>query len=142
MYLLLPLRHPLDVQHDLGIHWEAVESCSGAVGDLRSLYLEDGNLNFGNLISHERNKGEDIIHLANKSLPFSSVKDSVVLSVHTGRIYSVLDLIFDTTADNSFDEMYNGKASPFASFVDYYHQKYLLTNTIVIQEQSILVCFK
>jgi endoribonuclease Dicer len=129
MYLLLPLRHPPHVQHDLDIHWEAIESCSSTVEDLRSLYLEDGNLNLENLISHKRNKGEDIIHMANKDLPFSNVKDSVVLSVHTGKIYSVLDLIFHTTADDSFDEMCNGKTSPFASFVDYYHQKYLLANT-------------
>ncbi|CAD6212969.1 unnamed protein product [Miscanthus lutarioriparius] len=125
MYLLLPLRNSSHIQHDLNIYWEAVESCSGAVEQLRNLYLEDGNLNYENLCSHKRsNKGEDIIYLANKSLHFSAVKDSVVLSLHTGRIYSVLDLILDTTADDSFDEMYNGKASPFASFVDYYHQKY------------------
>ncbi|XP_062205319.1 LOW QUALITY PROTEIN: endoribonuclease Dicer homolog 3b-like [Phragmites australis] len=124
MYLLLPLRHSSHIRHDLNINWEAIESCSGAVEQLRNLYLEDGNLDYGKLIPHKRNKGEDIIHLANKSLHFSSVKDSVVLSLHTGRIYSVLDLIFDTTADDSFDEMYNGKASPFSSFVDYYHQKY------------------
>ncbi|KAG0549124.1 hypothetical protein BDA96_01G228300 [Sorghum bicolor] len=125
MYLLLPLRNSSHIQHDLNIYWEAVESCSGAVEQLRNLYLEDGNLNHENLCSHKRsNKGEDIIHLANKSLHFSTVKDSVVLSLHTGRIYSVLDLILDTTADDSFDEMYNGKASPFSSFVDYYHQKY------------------
>ncbi|KAM0865320.1 hypothetical protein ACQ4PT_043361 [Festuca glaucescens] len=41
-----------------------------------------------------------------------------------GRIYSVLDLIYDTTAEDSFEEMYNGKASPFSSFVEYYHEKY------------------
>ena len=124
MYLLLPLRNSSHIQHDLNIYWEAVESCSGAVEQLRNLYLEDGNLNYENLCSHKRsNKGEDIIYLANKSLHFSAVRDSVVLSLHTGRIYSVLDLILDTTADDSFDEMYNGKASPFASFVDYYHQK-------------------
>ncbi|KAL6643233.1 hypothetical protein ACP70R_021414 [Stipagrostis hirtigluma subsp. patula] len=124
MYLLLPLRHSSHIQHNLSINWEAIESCSVAVELLRNLYLEDGNLDCENLIPHKRNYGEDIIHLANKSLQFSSVKDSVVLSIHTGRIYSVLDMIFDKTADDSFDEMYNGKASPFASFVDYYHQKY------------------
>ncbi|KAL6883304.1 hypothetical protein ACP4OV_010718 [Aristida adscensionis] len=127
MYLLLPLRHSSQSQHNLNIYWEAIESCSDAVELLRSLYLEDGNLdceNLVNLVPHKRYNGEDVIHLANKSLQFSSVKDSVVLSIHTGRIYSVLDLIFDRTADDSFDEMYNGKASPFASFVDYYYQKY------------------
>ncbi|RLN41300.1 Type III restriction enzyme, res subunit family protein, expressed [Panicum miliaceum] len=124
MYLLLPLRHTSHIQRDLNIQWEAIASCSDAVEHLRNLYLEDGNLNHENLSPNKRNKGEEIIHLANRSLHFSSVKDSVVLSLHTGRIYSVLDLILDTTAEDSFDEMYNGKASPFASFVDYYHQKY------------------
>jgi endoribonuclease Dicer len=75
------------------------------VKHLRNLYLEDGNLNYENLSPNKRNKGEEIIHLANRSLHFSSVKNSVVLSLHTGRIYSVLDLILDTTADDSFDEV-------------------------------------
>jgi endoribonuclease Dicer len=123
MYLLLPLRQSSHIQHDVNIQWEAVESCSDAVEQLRNLYLEDGNLSYENLSPNKRNEGEETIHLANRSLHFSRVKDSVVLSLHTGRIYSVLDLILDTTADDSFDEMYNGKASPFASFVDYYHQK-------------------
>ena len=125
MYLLLPLRPTSHIPCDLNIQWEAVASCSDAVEHLRNLYLEDGNLNHENLSPNKRNKGEEIIHLANRSLHFSSVKDSVVLSLHTGRIYSVLDLILDTTAEDSFDEMYNGKASPFASFVDYYHQKWV-----------------
>lgn len=120
MYLLLPLRHSSDIHCDLNIQWEVVESCSDAVEQLRNLYLEDGNLNYEILNSNKRNKGEEIIHLANRSLHFSRVKDSVVLSLHTGRIYSVLDLIPGTTAGDSFDEMYNGKTS---SFVDYYHQK-------------------
>ncbi|KAM0865318.1 hypothetical protein ACQ4PT_043361 [Festuca glaucescens] len=123
MYLLLPLRHSPPIQQDLSIHWEAVESCTQAVEQLRNLYMEDGNLH-ANFIQDRSIKGEDIIHLANKSLHFSSIKDSVVLSLHTGRIYSVLDLIYDTTAEDSFEEMYNGKASPFSSFVEYYHEKY------------------
>ncbi|CAL4933981.1 unnamed protein product [Urochloa decumbens] len=124
MYLLLPLRHSSHIQCDLNIQWEAVESCSDAVEHLRNLYLEDGNLNYEILSQNKAKKGEEIVHMANRSLHFSRVKDSVVLSLHTGRIYSVLDLILDTTAGDSFDEMYNGKTSPFASFVDYYHQKY------------------
>uniref|UniRef100_K4AJR2 Uncharacterized protein n=1 Tax=Setaria italica TaxID=4555 RepID=K4AJR2_SETIT len=132
MYLLLPLKHSSYIQRDLNIPWEAVESCSDAVEQLRNLYMEDGNLSYEKLSPNKINEGEEIIHLANRSLHFSRVKDSVVLSLHTGRIYSVLDLILDTTADDSFDEMYNGKASPFSSFVDYYHQKY----GIVIQHQG------
>ncbi|KAM0930615.1 hypothetical protein ACQ4PT_000868 [Festuca glaucescens] len=30
----------------------------------------------------------------------------------------------DRTAEDSFEEMYNGKASPFSSFMEYYHEKY------------------
>jgi endoribonuclease Dicer len=122
MYLLLPLRHSPPIQQDLSIHWEAVESCTQAVEQLRNLYMEDGNLH-AHFIQDRSIKGEDIIHLANKSLHFSTIKDSVVLSLHTGRIYNVLDLIYDRTAEDSFEEMYNGKASPFSSFVEYYHEK-------------------
>lgn len=122
MYLLLPLRHSPNIQQDLNIYWEAVESCTQAVEQLRNLYLEDENIR-ANFIQHRSIKEKDIIHLANKSIHFSSIKDSVVLSLHTGRIYSVLDLIYDTTAEDSFEEMYNGKASPFSSFVDYYREK-------------------
>lgn len=122
MYLLLPLRHSSHIQQDLNIYWEAIESCTQAVEQLRNMYLEDENIR-AKFIQHRSIREKDIVHLANKSLHFSSIKDSVVLSLHTGRIYSVLDLIYDTTAEDSFDEMYNGKASPFSSFVDYYCEK-------------------
>uniref|UniRef100_A0A0D9XKU7 Uncharacterized protein n=1 Tax=Leersia perrieri TaxID=77586 RepID=A0A0D9XKU7_9ORYZ len=137
MYLLLPLRDSTHVQHDLSIHWEAIESCAGAVEQLRSLYVGNENFIPGNYNAPKRSKGEDIIHLANKSLHYSCIKDSVVLSLHTGRLYTVLDLISEITAADSFDEMCNGKASPFISFVDYYHQKY----GIIIQhpEQPLLL---
>uniref|UniRef100_A0A0E0EZ43 Dicer-like protein 3b n=1 Tax=Oryza meridionalis TaxID=40149 RepID=A0A0E0EZ43_9ORYZ len=138
MYLLLPLRDSSYIQDDLSIHWEAIESCVGAVEQLWSSYQGDENVIPVNYIPHKRRGGqEEIIHLANKSLHCSSIKDSVVLSQHTGRIYTVLDLILDTTAEDSFDEMCNGKASPFTSFVDYYHQKY----GIIIQhpEQPLLL---
>ncbi|PNT67584.1 hypothetical protein BRADI_3g29287v3 [Brachypodium distachyon] len=123
MYLLLPLCYSSHIQHDLSINWEAIGFCTDALEQLRNMYTEDGNLH-ANFIQCRSIKGEDMIHMANKSLRVSSIKDSVVLSLHTGRIYSVLDLIIDTTAEDSFDEMYNGKASTFASFVDYYHEKY------------------
>ncbi|KAF2914107.1 hypothetical protein DAI22_10g137500 [Oryza sativa Japonica Group] len=138
MYLLLPLRDSSYIQDDLSIHWEAIESCAGAVEQLWSSYQGDENVIPVNCIPQKRRGGqEEIIHLANKSLHCSSIKDSVVLSLHTGRIYTVLDLILDTTAEDSFDEMCKGKASPFTSFVDYYHQKY----GIIIQhpEQPLLL---
>uniref|UniRef100_A0A0D3HEX0 Uncharacterized protein n=1 Tax=Oryza barthii TaxID=65489 RepID=A0A0D3HEX0_9ORYZ len=131
MYLLLPLRDSSYIQDDLSIHWEAIESCAGAVEELWSSYQGDENVIPVNCIPEKRRGGqEEIIHLANKSLHCSSIKDSVVLSLHTGRIYTVLDLILDTTAEDSFDEMCKGKASPFTSFVDYYHQK---TTTIAVK---------
>uniref|UniRef100_A0A0E0IU74 Dicer-like protein 3b n=1 Tax=Oryza nivara TaxID=4536 RepID=A0A0E0IU74_ORYNI len=138
MYLLLPLRDSSYIQDDLSIHWEAIESCAGAVEQLWSSYQGDENVIPVNCIPQKRSGGqEEIIHLANKSLHCSSIKDSVVLSLHTGRIYTVLDLILDTTAEDSFDEMCKGKASPFTSFLDYYHQKY----GIIIQhpEQPLLL---
>uniref|UniRef100_A0A0E0M8Z7 Uncharacterized protein n=1 Tax=Oryza punctata TaxID=4537 RepID=A0A0E0M8Z7_ORYPU len=138
MYLLLPLRDSSYTQDNLSIHWEAIESCAGAVEQLWSSYQGDENVIPVNYIPQKRREGhEEIIHLANKSLHCSSIKDSVVLSLHTGRIYTVLDLILNTTAEDSFDEICNGKASPFTSFVDYYHQKY----GIIIQhpEQPLLL---
>ncbi|KAG1355238.1 hypothetical protein COCNU_07G013500 [Cocos nucifera] len=71
-----------------------------------------------------RSETSDIIHLANKSLKTEYLKDSVVLSIHTGRIYSVLDVIDDITTESPFDESFDAKPSQFKSFIDYYYQKY------------------
>uniref|UniRef100_J3N3J6 Uncharacterized protein n=1 Tax=Oryza brachyantha TaxID=4533 RepID=J3N3J6_ORYBR len=138
MYLLLPLRDSSHIQDDINIHWESIESCAGAIEQLWSSYKGDENVIPGNYIPQKIRKGQqDIIHLANKSLHCTTIKDSVVLSLHTGRIYTVLDFILNTSAEDSFDELCNGKASPFTSFVDYYRQKY----GIIIQhpEQPLLL---
>ncbi|BAF26812.2 Os10g0485600 [Oryza sativa Japonica Group] len=144
MYLLLPLRDSSYIQDDLSIHWEAIESCAGAVEQLWSSYQGDENVIPVNCIPQKRRGGqEEIIHLANKSLHCSSIKDSVVLSLHTGRIYTVLDLILDTTAEDSFDEMYGSTGKPLLMEKEQIHARVppeLLIHLDILEAITTLRC--
>nr|CAD1836220.1 unnamed protein product [Ananas comosus var. bracteatus] len=127
MYLLLPLK-PSQLSHaNTNINWAVIDACSSVVEYLRSIYSLDGEYCPGSSSTALNSTGtlsEEMIHLANKSLNIWCLKDSVVLSIHTGRIYSVLDVIYDSTPESSFAEMSDEKPTSFASFADYYYQKY------------------
>ncbi|XP_020094858.1 endoribonuclease Dicer homolog 3b-like isoform X2 [Ananas comosus] len=127
MYLLLPLK-PSQLSHaNTNINWAVIDACSSVVEYLRSIYSLDGEYCPGSSSTALNSTGtlsEEMIHLANKPLNIWCLKDSVVLSIHTGRIYSVLDVIYDSTPESSFAEMSDEKPTSFASFADYYYQKY------------------
>ncbi|XP_038975924.1 endoribonuclease Dicer homolog 3b-like [Phoenix dactylifera] len=131
MYLLLPLESSLLTNHGtLNIHWKAIDACASVVNYLGNIHSINGeccsecSVDSCSISYRASSKKSDIIHLANKSLNTEHVKDSVVLSIHTGRIYSVLDVLDDTTTESPFDESFDAKPSQFASFIDYYYQKY------------------
>lgn len=62
----------------------------------------------------------NIVHFADRSLHEDEVKEVVVLAIHTGKLYSVLKLLKDETADSPFD----GDAKQYSSFTDYFKKKY------------------
>ncbi|KAJ0967078.1 hypothetical protein J5N97_023995 [Dioscorea zingiberensis] len=129
MYLLLPVESVAN-QATASIHWKGIDACASVVEFLLDSYSLDGEYCFENSLpsgsnSYQTSCGSaDIVHLANKSLHVKYLRDSVVLAIHTGRIYSVLDVLDDITPESPFDEIYDQKPSNFLSFIDYYLHKY------------------
>ncbi|KAK1262916.1 hypothetical protein QJS04_geneDACA009520 [Acorus gramineus] len=113
-YLLLPLESTSLPR--LAINWKGIQACASAVQLLR-----DGNsLHGSSICSSEEacNGGTPIIHLANKSVHSHDLKEMVVMAIHTGRIYSILDVMDGTTSESPFE------GNPNITFKDYFHKKY------------------
>lgn len=128
MYLLLPLE-PSSGVRDTGwsIDWKVIHESISVVEYLKKIYSVDGES--GNattstsVVCETICVNSQIIKLANKSLHVMHLEDSVVFSIHNGKIYSVLDVINDLTSDDPFDQIQATKDPQIVSFTDYYRQK-------------------
>lgn len=130
MYLLLPLEDSLS--NELRINWPAVTACTFAVEFLNKNSLlgteqsdgDGGNLSLNRTGSSVTEcKGTNIIHFANRSVDVNNLRNMVVVAIHTGRIYSILELVSNTSADSSFNEIVDSVSSEFATFSEYFHKK-------------------
>ena len=131
MYLLLPLEFANTPSRELWkIDWAGIDSCVSEVEFLKKnawLSAEQS----GNVIRSSKNGGvvgSDLncagnIHFANRSVPITNTKDMVVMSVHTGRFYTVLKVLVDTSAESSFDGDSDEAPSNYSSFIDYFQKK-------------------
>ncbi|XP_020585033.1 endoribonuclease Dicer homolog 3a isoform X2 [Phalaenopsis equestris] len=124
MYLLLPLKTS-DQQHqdEAHINWDAIDATFSAVEFISIIYTsgaESDQLwkNPVSFVSRNDSDESGVIHLANKLLHVQSVKDLVVVAIHTGKIYTVLDVVTDSSACSSFD------APGFATYKEYFSKKY------------------
>ncbi|KAH9625475.1 hypothetical protein KSS87_008138 [Heliosperma pusillum] len=114
-YLVLPIEssNPEDKSSSWSISWKAIDACVTVVEFMKScssrgvLSPLDGT-----------SVGENTIHLANRSYSTRNLKDMVVIAIHTGRIYYVLDVLADASAHSSFD------TSKYPTFADYFSKKY------------------
>ncbi|XP_007012461.2 PREDICTED: endoribonuclease Dicer homolog 3 [Theobroma cacao] len=131
MYLLLPLEDSLS--NELRINWPAVTACTFAVEFLNKNSLlgteqsdgDGGNQSLNRTGSSVTEcKGTNIIHFANRSVDVNNLRNMVVVAIHTGRIYSILELVSNTSADSSFNEIVDSVPSEFATFSEYFHKKY------------------
>ncbi|XP_022754727.1 endoribonuclease Dicer homolog 3 isoform X2 [Durio zibethinus] len=128
MYLLLPLED--GSSNELRINWPGITACTFAVEFLNknSLLVADGD--GGNpSLNHTGSsvtecKETNVIHFANSSVDVNNLSNVVVLAIHTGRIYSIIELVSDTSADSSFNEIVDTVSSEFATFSEYFHKKY------------------
>ncbi|KAJ8750873.1 hypothetical protein K2173_016054 [Erythroxylum novogranatense] len=137
MYLLLPLdtcNSPS--QGSLAINWAGVGACSRLIDYLKvSLYLDSrqDNHDRGNKLicsdgsSLNESNSLNTIHLADTSVNMSSLKDMVVLAIHTGRLYSVVEVVSNTSSESPFegkaDDPQLGRATTYA---EYFHKKYAI----------------
>ncbi|KAM4077934.1 hypothetical protein ACJW30_12G177800 [Castanea mollissima] len=126
MYLLLPLETlNTSIHENLRINWTGINSAASVVEFLKKnsfLGSQHCNVNVNDL------------------------KDMVVLAIHTGRIYSIIEVVSnssanshfvgDTSAETSFEQMPNGVLSDYNTFTDYFHKKYGIA--LMYPEQPLL----
>ncbi|KAL8236785.1 hypothetical protein R6Q59_017866 [Mikania micrantha] len=114
MYLLLPLE-------SLGpfkISWKEVESCASAVEFVKkSSVLSAKKQSVDSVMTDWISTS--MIHFANRCVHKDGVTNMVVLAIHTGKIYSVLEVLQDETSHSPFED-----TKKFSSFKDYFKQKY------------------
>ncbi|KAK8291997.1 hypothetical protein V6Z11_D06G092800 [Gossypium hirsutum] len=131
MYLLLPLED--NSTDELRIHWPGITACTLAVEFLKKNSLlgteqsdDDGSnpsLNStGSPVTYC--KETNIIRFANSSVDANSLRNMVVLAIHTGRIYCIIEAVSDKTAESSFAETVDTVSSEFATFYEYFYKKY------------------
>ncbi|XP_006645199.1 endoribonuclease Dicer homolog 3a isoform X3 [Oryza brachyantha] len=119
LYLLLPANPSFD--SNVYINWSVIDAAASAVKFMRRIYSENKTELLG-IFDCDQNVG-DLIHLANKSCKVDSLKNKVVLAVHTGKIYTALD-ITDLSADSTFDGSSDKKECKFQTFAEYFKKKY------------------
>ncbi|KAF9615049.1 hypothetical protein IFM89_021620 [Coptis chinensis] len=69
-------------------------------------------------------KNSKFIFLANTSVLAQNLPEMVVLAIHTGRIYSVLEVMNEKSAESSFDGEFDAGPSTYSSFREYFDKKY------------------
>ncbi|KAK4774624.1 hypothetical protein SAY86_009559 [Trapa natans] len=131
-YLLLPI-DTSEVHDDepWKINWKAIDSCSSGIEFLKhcplSLHINKETVNTP---LHKRHPVDMIepdaikLHCANGSFDSNSLSEKVVVAVHTGRIYAVLQVAHEMTAETPFEESAGSKKDSFKSHADYFYQKY------------------
>ncbi|KAG9458819.1 hypothetical protein H6P81_003327 [Aristolochia fimbriata] len=121
IYLLLPIES--SCSEKLAFDWKGIYSCASAVEFLHSY---SSHMCIFDSISTVENtdNGPDIVHFANKSVYLNDLKKKVVLAIHTGRIYSILDVRNGTSADSPFES--EGNVSEYSSFKEYFRKKYAI----------------
>ncbi|GAB2250760.1 hypothetical protein Droror1_Dr00017010 [Drosera rotundifolia] len=133
MYLILPLESSSSGNPESwSIDWRGIDSCVSVIEFMKKSAwpsVENPHGDIKNLITcsstvQQRNFTDgDVIILANSSCTVGALKDKVVMAIHTGRMYTVSDILVDSSADSPFDGKDKGK-STYASFSDYFQKKY------------------
>ncbi|MCH82405.1 endoribonuclease dicer 3a-like, partial [Trifolium medium] len=139
-YLLLPLEKSNDIcMGSLQIHWSAISSCASAIEFVRrrfSLVAEDSDDN-GKIISPPcdttdssdmERESTDIFHFANCAINVSNVKDTVALAIHTGKVYCIIDVVENSSAESAFDgNSDKAGAECKVTFSQYFKKRYGIT---------------
>ncbi|KAA3476547.1 endoribonuclease Dicer-like protein 3-like [Gossypium australe] len=124
MYLLLPLEDSLS--NELRINWPGIIACTLVVEFLTADGNRDNpslNQTDSSVIEH---KETNVIHFTNRSVDVNNISNIVVLAIHTRRIYSTIELVHDTSAKSSFNDIVDMNSSKFATFSEYYNRKYCI----------------
>ena len=116
MYFLLPVDNSSTVPDGTWkVDWKSVQACADAVNFMNDRCLSP-------VLNDElpgNCEGSKRICLANKHVLLDEQKDMVVMAVHTGKLYTVTDVLPDMSAESPFDDPNAG----YTSFSDYFHKK-------------------
>ena len=133
MYLLLPIESSGILNYDSWrINWQGINSCASVIQFLeKQSQLSAGNMNddtgnpspCGTGLVETECKSISTIHLANNSVHVNNLKNMVVLAIHTGRIYSILDVVVDMSAESPFDGNADVNSSNNTTFAEYFNNK-------------------
>lgn len=125
MYLLLPLEGLNDSSHvSCRINWTGITSCVSLVELLKNnSLLGSEHCPTKTDVCENECKDANIVCFANSSVDITNLKDMVVLAIHTGKIYSVVEAVSKSSAESPFDG--NTEASPaqYNTFIEYFHKK-------------------
>lgn len=132
MYLLLPLEMSKTSSVDSWkINWTAITSCFDAVEFMKkehSFGTEDSKSKTVSSVPSgtlpAKIDEDKKIHFADGSLGACKLKQVVVVAIHTGRIYSILEVASDMSADSPFEGNADGGSSKFSSYAEYFNKKY------------------
>ncbi|XP_015572953.2 endoribonuclease Dicer homolog 3 [Ricinus communis] len=127
MYLLLPLEaFSASSDESWKINWRGVNGCSNVVEFLKkNCFLGAEHYNGERVRSSVTEcSGGNAVHFANISVDVERVKDMVVLAIHTGKIYSVVEVVGDASAESPFEQNVGGAPSKFSTFSEYFNKKY------------------
>ncbi|KAI3801548.1 hypothetical protein L1987_29656 [Smallanthus sonchifolius] len=128
MYLLLPLES-LD---PFKISWKEIDSCVSVMEFVKKSFVFSAEKQTVDSVMTD-SESTSMIHFANRSVHKDEVTDVVVLAIHTGKIYSILEVLKDETAHSPFD----GDTEKFSTFKNYFKQKYRIN--LVYPGQNMLL---
>nr|GLL32084.1 endoribonuclease Dicer homolog 3 [Ipomoea trifida] len=132
MYLLLPL-DTTDPSPEPCIDWNGIQSSFSTVEYLKKnawLNVEMSEANRRNSLLNRNDSDPmdidctELIHLANKSVHGNSVRNMVVVAIHTGRIYSILEAVTNSSAESPFEGGSDEIPSTYTSYADYFLKRY------------------
>lgn len=131
MYLLLPLE-PWSISSNdwCKIDWKGIEACSSVVEYLKNSFLAARSYSGGgnplpdNVQSSTIEcNGTNLIHFANALVNVENIKDMVVLAIHTGRIYSIVKVVNDSSAESAFEGNADN-VTEFSTYTEYFNKRY------------------
>ncbi|KAJ3678564.1 hypothetical protein LUZ60_002367 [Juncus effusus] len=118
MYFLLPIN--ASCTKSVEIYWRGINSTISAVQFLRNVYsAPDPDFS---TVGETRDEGE--ICLANETVKIEDLKECLVMAVHTGKIYLILEVLNDLSAENKFDGVSEKSDCEFQTFNQYFKKKY------------------
>ncbi|AEE77844.1 dicer-like 3 [Arabidopsis thaliana] len=129
MFLLLPVETN-DLASSATIDWSAINSCASIVEFLKKNSLLDLRDSDGNqcntssgqeVLLDDKMEETNLIHFANASSDKNSLEELVVIAIHTGRIYSIVEAVSDSSAMSPFEV---DASSGYATYAEYFNKKY------------------